>query len=305
MLEHKVKAPLTELTRIEDYWRWGVSTLHAADVFFGHGTDNADTETQVLLAHVLHLDLQQLQQFRAATMTMTEREQFVELLVRRIDERKPAAYLTGEAWFAGLPFKVDERVLIPRSPIGELIENEFQPWLTEPPQHILDLCTGSGCIAIACAYAFPDAEVDALDISTDALAVAEENIAAHQLEHRVFPMVSNLYQAVPEQRYDLIVTNPPYVDAEDMADLPAEFHHEPELGLAAGDDGLDLVRTILREAPDHLTEQGILICEVGNSMVHIMELYPDVPFTWLSFERGGDGVFLMTRQELLEHQAKF
>ena len=293
------------LRTIEDFWRWGITRMHAAEIFFGHGTDNADTETQVLLAHVLHLDLGQLESFRRAVMTADEANAFRELLRQRIEARKPAAYLTGEAWFAGLPFKVDERVLIPRSPIAELIENEFQPWLTESPQHILDLCTGSACIAIACAYAFPEAEVDALDISPDALAVAEENIAVHQLEHRVFPMVSDLYSAVPEQRYDLIVTNPPYVDAEDMADLPAEFQHEPELGLAAGDDGLDLVRTILREAPQHLTEHGILICEVGNSMVHMMELYPEVPFTWLSFERGGDGVFLLTRQELLEHQASF
>lgn len=293
------------LRTIEDFWRWGITRMHAAEIFFGHGTDNADTETQVLLAHVLHLDLGQLESFRRAVMTADEANAFRELLQQRIEARKPAAYLTGEAWFAGLPFKVDERVLIPRSPIAELIENEFQPWLTESPQHILDLCTGSACIAIACAYAFPEAEVDALDISPDALAVAEENIAVHQLEHRVFPMVSDLYSAVPEQRYDLIVTNPPYVDAEDMADLPAEFQHEPELGLAAGDDGLDLVRTILREAPQHLTEHGILICEVGNSMVHMMELYPEVPFTWLSFERGGDGVFLLTRQELLEHQASF
>lgn len=293
------------LRTIEDFWRWGITRMHAAEIFFGHGTDNADTETQVLLAHVLHLDLGQLESFRRAVMTADEANAFRELVQQRIEARKPAAYLTGEAWFAGLPFKVDERVLIPRSPIAELIENEFQPWLTESPQHILDLCTGSACIAIACAYAFPEAEVDALDISPDALAVAEENIAVHQLEHRVFPMVSDLYSAVPEQRYDLIVTNPPYVDAEDMADLPAEFQHEPELGLAAGDDGLDLVRTILREAPQHLTEHGILICEVGNSMVHMMELYPEVPFTWLSFERGGDGVFLLTRQELLEHQASF
>lgn len=299
------EADIEQLTTIEDFWRWGITCMHEAEVFFGHGTDNADTETQVLLAHVLHLDLAQLDRFRSAVMTESERARFVDFVQQRIKARKPAAYLTGEAWFAGLPFKVDERVLIPRSPIAELIENEFQPWLSEPPRHILDLCTGSACIAIACAYAFPDAEVDALDISPEALAVAEENIAAHQLDHRVFPMVSDLYSAVPEQRYDLIVTNPPYVDAEDMADLPAEFHHEPELGLAAGEDGLDLVRTILREAPDHLTEHGILICEVGNSMVHMMELYPDVPFTWLSFERGGDGVFLLTRQELLEHQASF
>ncbi|MBG23957.1 MAG: 50S ribosomal protein L3 N(5)-glutamine methyltransferase [Idiomarinaceae bacterium] len=304
-MTHNSESVAQQLTTIEDHWRWGISCMHGAEVFFGHGTDNADSETQVLLAHVLHLDLMQLDRFRKAVMTDAERELFLRLLQERIEARKPAAYLTGEAWFAGLPFKVDERVLIPRSPIAELIESEFQPWLTEPPQYILDLCTGSACIAIACAYAFPDAEVDALDISSDALAVAEENIAAHQLEHRVFPMVSDLFSAVPEQRYDLIVTNPPYVDAEDMADLPAEFHHEPELGLAAGEDGLDLVRTILREAPQHLTEHGILICEVGNSMVHMMELYPEVPFTWLSFERGGDGVFLLTRQELLEHQASF
>ncbi|MFC0444635.1 50S ribosomal protein L3 N(5)-glutamine methyltransferase [Pseudidiomarina halophila] len=300
-----MESPIHELVSVEDYWRWGISSLQRADVFFGHGTDNAASETLVLLAHVVHLDIAQLDEFRGARLTLSEREAFVKLVQRRIEERKPAAYLTGEAWFAGLPFKVDERVLVPRSPIAELIEQEFQPWLAEAPQHILDLCTGSACIAIACAYAFPEAEVDALDISTDALAVAEENIAFHQLEHRVFPMQSDLYSAVAGQRYDLIVTNPPYVDAEDMADLPAEFHHEPELGLAAGDDGLDLVRTILREAPDHLTEQGILICEVGNSMVHLAELYPDVPFTWLSFERGGDGVFLLTRHELLEHQSKF
>ncbi|MDN7123501.1 50S ribosomal protein L3 N(5)-glutamine methyltransferase [Pseudidiomarina sp. 1APP75-32.1] len=304
-MESPLQEPLQELSTVEDYWRWGVSSLQQAEVFFGHGTDNATSETLVLLAHVLHLDLAQVNEFRGAKITSGEQKQFVDLLQQRIKERKPAAYLTGEAWFAGLPFKVDERVLVPRSPIAELIEQEFQPWLADAPQHILDLCTGSGCIAIACAYAFPEAEVDALDISTDALAVAEENIAFHQLEHRVFPMQSDLYSAVQGQRYDLIVTNPPYVDAEDMADLPAEFHHEPELGLAAGDDGLDLVRTILREAPDHLTEQGILICEVGNSMVHLAELYPDVPFTWLSFERGGDGVFLLTRHELLEHQSKF
>ncbi|CAB0149762.1 50S ribosomal protein L3 glutamine methyltransferase [Pseudidiomarina piscicola] len=300
-----MESPIQELKTVDDYWRYGVTQLQQAEVFFGHGTDNAATETLVLLAHVLHLDLTQLEEFRRTALTMAERQAFVELLQRRVEQRIPAPYLIGEAWFAGLPFKVDERVLVPRSPIAELIEQEFQPWLTEAPQHILDLCTGSGCIAIACAYAFPEAEVDALDISTDALAVAEENIAFHQLDHRVFPMQSDLYNAVKGQRYDLIVTNPPYVDAEDMADLPAEFHHEPELGLAAGADGLDLVRTILREAPEHLTEQGILICEVGNSMVHLAELFPEVPFTWLSFERGGDGVFLLTRHELLEHQSKF
>ena len=258
---------ISHLRSIADLWRFSVSALQQADVYFGHGTDNAVSEAQVLLAHVCHLDFSQLQQFAQAQVLDSEREQLQQLLQQRIEQRVPAAYLTGTAWFNGLPIMVDERVLVPRSPIAELIAGKFAPYVSQPPQRILDLCTGSGCIAIACALAFPDADVDALDISSDALEVAEANILAHGLGDRVVPMQSDLYSAVPGMRYDLIVTNPPYVDAQDMADLPDEFHHEPELGLAAGEDGLDLVRTILREAPDHLTEQGVLICEVGNSMV--------------------------------------
>lgn len=294
-----------ESVTINDALRWAVSDMQRADVYFGHGTDNAFSEAQLLLGHVLDLDFAQLEQFRAARLSTTEWQTFTQLIRCRIDERKPAAYLTGKAYFAGLPFVVDERVLVPRSPIAELIDKQFTPWLSSAPKRILDLCTGSGCIAIACAHAFPGAEVDALDLSLDALAVAELNIAMHGLSDRVFPMQSNLYDAIPRQRYDLIVTNPPYVDAEDMADLPDEFQHEPEIGLAAGDDGLDLVRIILREAPQHLTEQGILVCEVGNSWVALAEEFPQVPFQWVTFERGGDGVFVLTYADLVEHQHSF
>lgn len=294
-----------ESVTINDALRWAVSDMQRADVYFGHGTDNAFSEAQLLLGHVLDLDFAQLEQFRAARLSTTEWQTFTQLIRCRIDERKPAAYLTGKAYFAGLPFVVDERVLVPRSPIAELIDKQFTPWLSSAPKRILDLCTGSGCIAIACAHAFPGAEVDALDLSLDALAVAELNIAMHGLSDRVFPMQSNLYDAIPRQRYDLIVTNPPYVDAEDMADLPDEFQHEPEIGLAAGDDGLDLVRIILREAPQHLTEQGILVCEVGNSWVALAEEFPQVPFQWVTFERGGDGVFVLTYADLVKHQHSF
>ncbi|PTB85465.1 50S ribosomal protein L3 N(5)-glutamine methyltransferase [Pseudidiomarina aestuarii] len=296
---------VTNLRSILDHLRWGVTTLQGADVFFGHGTDNAYSEAKLLLSHTLELDFEQLEHFRDAALTPAEQARFVELIEERIQSRKPAAYLIGKAWFAGLPFVVDERVLVPRSPIAELIEMAFEPWLAPPVERILDLCTGSGCIAIACAYAFPEAEVDALDISPEALAVAEQNIELHQLEGRVIPLLSDLYETVRGERYDLIVTNPPYVDADDMADLPAEFHHEPELGLAAGEDGLDLVRTILREAPEHLTEHGVLVCEVGNSMLALQEAFPQVPFEWVEFAFGGDGVFVLSRATLLKHQYEF
>ncbi|WP_034774045.1 50S ribosomal protein L3 N(5)-glutamine methyltransferase [Pseudidiomarina salinarum] len=294
-----------QLISIRDMLRWAVTQMQAADIYFGHGTDNSYSEAQVLLAAVLHLDFTQLDQFADARLTQDERAAFAELLEQRIEQRIPAAYLVGQAWFAGLPFLVDERVLVPRSPIAELIARRFTPWLQQAPTRILDLCTGSGCIAIACAYAFPEAEVDALDISIDALSVAEQNIAYHEVEERVIPIESDLYQAIPGQRYDLIVTNPPYVDAEDMADLPAEFSHEPELGLAAGNDGLDLVRTIMREAPEHLNDQGILICEVGNSMLALIAEYPHVPFTWIEFEHGGEGVFMLSKADLVRFQHEF
>ena len=200
---------------------------------------------------------------------------------------------------------VDERVLVPRSPIAELIGQQFEPWLPALPARILDLCTGSGCIGIACAYAFPDAEVVLGDLSFEALEVANQNIERHGLEERVYTVQGDGFDGLPGQRFDLIVSNPPYVDAEDFADMPAEYHHEPELGLACGDDGLNLVRRMLAEAADHLTEKGVLIVEVGNSQVHVEALYPEVDFTWLEFEQGGHGVFLLAAAQCREYQKLF
>lgn len=293
-----------DLISVRDYIRWGASQFTAAGVFFGHGTDNAWDEAAQLVAHVLHLSLPINPEAWDARLTLAERKDVVALLRRRMDERLPAAYLTGTAWFAGLPFQVDQRVLVPRSPIAELIEQQFSPWLVRQPEYILDLCTGSGCIGIACAYAFPEAAVDLSDISADALVVAQQNIAQHELEHRVRAIESDLFEELVELRYDLIVSNPPYVDAEDLADMPVEYRAEPELGLASGADGLDFTRRLLREAPNHLTDDGILIVEVGNSCVALEEAYPELPFTWLEFERGGHGVFLLTAAQLQDAAAR-
>lgn len=292
-----------QLHSIQDWLRFAVSKMHQGQVFLGHGTDNPWDEAANLMAAVLFLPPITDEHLFQARLTMQERQAFMALLQQRIEQRIPAAYLTQQAYFAGLPFYVDERVLVPRSPIAELILQGFGQQLAgQQPARILDLCTGSGCIAIACAYQFPQAEVDAADISPDALSVAEINIAEHQLEHRVFPLLSDVFSGLTGQQYDLIVTNPPYVDAEDMADLPAEFLHEPELGLASGEDGLELTRQILRQAAEHLTEQGVLVCEVGNSMVALQALLPGVGLQWLEFEQGGTGVFSIDKAELVRCQ---
>lgn len=287
------------LTTIRDYIRWGLSEFSRAGLFFGHGTDNALDEARLLVLHALGMPFDSAEAFLDAQLLPGEREQIVQLLTRRVEERLPAAYLTREAWFAGLSFYVDERVLVPRSPIAELIENGFSPWLPAEPSRVLDLCTGSGCIGIACAYAFEEALVDVADISTDALAVANINIARHELGERVRPVESNVFSGLSGQRYDLIVSNPPYVDARDLAEMPAEYHREPALGLASGVDGLDITRQILREAADHLEEDGVLVVEVGNSWVALDEAFPQIAFTWLEFERGGHGVFCIHREALL------
>ncbi|WP_194755919.1 50S ribosomal protein L3 N(5)-glutamine methyltransferase [Aliidiomarina indica] len=304
-MTHQVSQVTDDLLTIADWQRYITSALHGADVYFGHGAADGWEEGLLLLSEVTSLSFDELHANRDCRLTFEEKSQLAALVARRIRDKVPAAYLVHKSWFAGLPFYVDERVLVPRSPIAELIEQSFQPWLMQEPEHILDLCTGSGCIAIACAYAFPDARVDAVDISTDALAVARMNIEEHALSDRVEAIESDGFDGLQGRVYDLIVTNPPYVDAEDMDDLPPEYHHEPELGLAAGNDGLDLVRKILRDAPQHLNEGGILICEVGNSMVHMQILWPDVPFVWLSFERGGDGVFAINKEQLEHHAALF
>ena len=290
---------VSELRTVNDMMRWAVSQFNGAGLFYGHGTDNAWDESVQLILPTLHLPPYISEEIRTARLTRAERQQVAELVARRVEERIPAAYLTNKAWFCGLEFYVDERVIVPRPPIGELIGNRFAPWLNHEPLRVMDLCTGSGCIAIALAQAFPEAEVDAIDISPDALDVTQINIEMYGLEQQVVPMASDLMNDLPAGlTYDLIVSNPPYVDADDMFDLPDEFRHEPELALAAGEDGLILAKRILATAGDRLSEQGILVVEVGNSYVHLQAQYPDVPFTWVEFEQGGHGVFVMTKAQL-------
>lgn len=298
-------ARTTRLRTVRDYIRWAVSRFHGAGLFFGHGSDNAWDEARQLVLGALHLPWEIADGYLDCRLEDDEHAHLQDLLERRIEQRVPTAYLLGEAWFCGLPFIVDERVLIPRSPIAELIEQHFQPWLPAEPMRILDLCTGSGCIGIACAYEFPAAEVVLADLSFEALEVANQNIERHGLDERVYTVQGDGFAGLPGQRFDLIVSNPPYVDAEDFADMPAEYRHEPALGLACGADGLDLVRRMLAEAADHLNEKGLLIVEVGNSQVHVEALYPEVDFTWLEFERGGHGVFLLAAQQCREHQQLF
>nr|WP_212757784.1 50S ribosomal protein L3 N(5)-glutamine methyltransferase [Stutzerimonas nitrititolerans] len=300
-----VTASPSRLRTLRDYIRWAVSRFQAEQLFFGHGTDNAWDEARQLVLGALHLPWEMADSYLDCRLEDDERAHLQDLLQRRIEQRVPTAYLLGQAWFCGLPFIVDERVLIPRSPIGELIDRRFEPWLAQAPARVLDLCTGSGCIGIACAYEFLEAEVILADLSFEALEVANRNIEHHGLEDRVYTVQSDGFDGLPKQRFDLILSNPPYVDAEDIADMPNEFHHEPALALACGEDGLDLVRRILAQAADHLTETGTLIVEVGNSQVHVEALYPEVEFTWLEFARGGHGVFLLAASQCREHQALF
>ena len=280
--------------------------LEEAGVWFGHGTDNALDEAAWLVSHALGLAPDFAAEMLPRPLSEAEKAEVAALLRRRVEERLPAAYLTGKAWFAGLPFYVDLRVLVPRSPIAELILKGFRPWLApERIERVLDLCTGSGCIAIATATALPRAQVDASDISPGALDVALRNVREHALEERVRLFESDLFAGLPPRRYDLIVSNPPYVDAEDMAALPEEYRREPELGLAAGDDGLSLVLPMLRDAPAFLRDEGVLIVEVGNSAEALARRFPQVPFVWLDFEYGGEGVFLLEAAALCDYHSDF
>ncbi len=300
--------PLSEalqvLTTIRDFVRWGASEFARKGLSFGHGFETAFDESRYLCLHTLALPYDLPDAYLDSVLTLDERQQLTEILRLRVETRQPAAYLTRESWFCGLRFYVDERVLVPRSPIAELIAGHFEPWADSSRVHrILDLCCGSACIGIAAKYHFMDAEVCVADISTDALEVAAMNLAEHELEDEIELYQSDLFDAIPSQAFDVIVTNPPYVDAEDMAALTEEFHCEPEIGLAAGEDGLALVDRILQQAADYLDEQGVIFIEVGNSQAAMEQKYDFLPMTWPEFELGGAGVCCIRAQDLRQQQS--
>lgn len=280
----------------------GAQMFEQHGLYFGHGTDNALDEAGVLVAWGLNLGWSELEGNLLREVSESEQQKLHHLFETRVERRIPAAYITGEAWFAGHRFKVNENVLVPRSPIAELIANDFQPWISKPPGKILDLCCGSGCIGIAAALQFPDAEVSIADISPEALEVARENILLHQLGDRVTAYQSDCLDQLGGQ-FDLIVSNPPYVNAEDLAEMPGEYHAEPKIGLYSGADGLDLTRRILGQAHSYLSAQGSIIIEVGNSAEALENLLPGVPFMWPEFVYGGHGVFVLSVNDLLEHQS--
>ncbi|MGA9423203.1 MAG: 50S ribosomal protein L3 N(5)-glutamine methyltransferase [Rhodanobacteraceae bacterium] len=299
---HHGVAVTAELATIIDVIRYAASRFAAAGLCFGHNVDNALDEATQLVLHALHLPHDLSPSWGVARLTGAEKREVLALIERRIDERRPAAYLIGEAWFAGLAFLCDARALVPRSPIGELIQNGFSPWLDgRSVNRALDLCTGSGCIGIAMAVHYPDWQVDLTDISDSALALARENVAAHRVGDRVRVIRSDLFSGLVGERYDLIVSNPPYVTEQQYDELPHEYAHEPALGLRAGHDGLDLVVRMLAAAAEHLDEQGVLIVEVGESEQALTALLPTLPFTWIEFAVGPMGVFVLDRKQLVAH----
>jgi len=295
-----------KVSTLREFILWGERRLHEAGLVFGHGTDNALDEAAWLLGATVGLSPADLESHMEQKLSASQQAAARRIIEARIVTRMPAAYLLHEAWFAGLRFYVDERVIVPRSLIGEFVLDEFQPWVERAlVRRVLDLCTGSGCIAVAVAKTFPEAQVDAVDISRDALDVARINVATHGLEHSVRLVQSDLFFALAGERYDLIVSNPPYVGADELAGLPAEYRHEPELALASGTDGLDAVTRILTQAPDHLTPGGILVAEVGNSRDALEARFPQVPFVWITASSGDESVFLLDATELKRQRAGF
>jgi ribosomal protein L3 glutamine methyltransferase len=291
--------PAPDPATVEQLIHYGALLFEQSQLWFGHGTDNAFDEAAELVFFGAGLRHEDAADVYSAQVGATERTKVLALFERRIRERIPAAYLTHRMWFAGHEFYVDERVLVPRSPIAELIEAQYQPWIAPGKIHrLLDIGTGSGCIAIASALALPQARVDATDVADDALAVTAINIATHGVQQRVRAIRSDVFEALGGERYDIIVSNPPYVGDAEMADLPTEYRHEPVTGLHSGRDGLDVVRRILSGAAAHLEPHGVLIVEVGNSEEALSAAFPHVPFTWLEFERGGGGVFLLSAEQL-------
>nr|WP_221262348.1 50S ribosomal protein L3 N(5)-glutamine methyltransferase [Rhodanobacter sp. ANJX3] len=291
-----------ELASIIDFIRYGASRFSAAGLTFGHSHDNPIDEATHLVLASLHLPPDIPPAYGAGRLTSEERAAVLTLIDRRVNERLPVAYLVGETWFAGLKFKSDRRALVPRSPIAELIESRFAPWLDHRPiERALDLCTGSGCIGIAMAEYNPDWQVDIVDISEEALSLARENIVFQHLEGRVHAIQSDLFAGVEGRHYDLIVSNPPYVTEDEYTALPGEYRHEPKLGLTSGADGLDLCLRMLDEAAEYLTDEGLLIVEVGESEHALAALLPEVPFIWIEFKVGAMGVFALERRDLIEH----
>jgi len=290
----------SELLTLRDLMRFAVSRFNEADLFFGHGTDNAWDEAAYLLLHSLHLPVDQLDPYMDARLTSSERKAALKLIRRRMTERLPASYLTHEAWLGDYRFYVDERVIVPRSHIAELLREQLSPWVDDPwaIRRVLDMCTGSGCLAILAAEAFPEATVDAIDLSPDALAVAERNVKDYALEERVRLIQSDAFTAIPREKYDLIISNPPYVNAESMATLPDEYRREPEMALASGEDGLDFVRRLLKKASHHLTPDGVLIVEIGHNKDELERAFPRLSFVWLDTSAGDRFVFMLRRKDL-------
>jgi ribosomal protein L3 glutamine methyltransferase len=289
-----------QLRTLRDLLRFSVSRFNEAGLFFGHGSASAYDEAAYLILHTLHLPLDRLEPFLDARLTSDELDQVLGIIKRRATEKIPAAYLTNEAWLGDFSFFVDERVIVPRSFIAELLREQLAPWIRNPDEvnSALDLCTGSGCLAILLAHAFPNVMIDAADISQEALEVAQRNLADYNLEQQVNLVRSDLFAGLRGRTYDLIISNPPYVSAEAMAALPEEYRHEPERALASGADGLEAIRTILNEAADHLTDRGLLIVEIGHNRGKLGQVYPETPFTWLETSAGDESVFLLKRDQL-------
>jgi len=295
---------INNLDTLLDFMRWGASQFVEAKLSYSHGLSSPLDESVYLVLRTLLLPVDTPDIYWGAKVTENEKKSIIKVFKQRIEKRIPAAYIMKEGWFAGLQFFVDERVLIPRSPIAELVESQFEPWVNpDEVESVLDLCTGCGCIGIACAYAFPQATIDLSDISQEALDVARHNIEKHDANSRINAYESDLFDSfysgdLKGKQYDIIVSNPPYVDEEDMMGLSDEFHHEPELALSSGKDGLAFTKKLLEKAANFLTESGVLVVEVGNSQYQLAQSFPQVPFQWIDFERGGDGVFVITKQEL-------
>jgi ribosomal protein L3 glutamine methyltransferase len=291
-----------ELLTIRDWLRYTVSQFEQSDIFFGHGTDNSYDEAVWLIMSALHLPMDTLNNFLDARLTEVERVHLASLIEQRINKHTPTAYLVKEAWLQGFKFYVDERVIVPRSFIAELLQDGLQPWVEFPEliQSAADICTGSGCLGILLADAFPDAQIDVIDISPDAIAVANINIANYGLQDQVQAIQSDMFAALKGKTYDLIISNPPYVDAPSMGKLPAEYRNEPQLALGSGEAGLDHTHTILREAAQYLNDEGILVVEIGHNRDALIEAYPDLPFTWLDTSSGDQFVFLLTKEQLTQ-----